>query len=111
MITNAEDGLIALMRTSLLDQLNHWDEMTNRMLRDKSPQDLLIEYLHKKMEHDAEINRILIASTERIAKYQADAQVQSAELLKQCAESLRGLADKQSAAEHLEKHHTGTQGE
>ena len=70
-----QEGMINLMRNSLVDQLHHWDEMTNRMFRDKSPQDLLIEYLQKKMEQDAELNRILIASTERMAKFQADAQI------------------------------------
>lgn len=84
--------MINLLRNNLLDQLNHWDEITNRMFREKSPQDLLIEYLHKKMEQDAELNRILIASTERMAKSQADAQIQSAKLLKKCAQTLRTMA-------------------
>jgi CRISPR/Cas system-associated endonuclease/helicase Cas3 len=90
-----QEGMINLMRNSLVDQLHHWDEMTNRMFREKSPQDLLIEYLQKKMEQDAELNRILIASTERMAKFQADAQIQSASLLKKCASTLRNFANGQ----------------
>lgn len=48
------------------------------------------------MEQDAEMNRILIASTERMVKFQADAQVQSAELLQKCAQSLSFLSSRRS---------------
>lgn len=81
-----------MLRSSLLDQLAHWDKVSGRMYQDNSPQDLLIEFLHKKMEQDSELNRILIASTERMIKLQADAQIQAASMLKVAAKNLRNIA-------------------
>lgn len=91
------ESMETLLRANLVEQLNYWDGVTSRVFREKTPQDLLIEFLHKKMEQDAELNRLLIESTERMVKAQADAQVQSATLLKKCAITLRSLENGQKS--------------
>lgn len=80
--------MLNLVKSTLVDQLNHWKNVTNRTLGTKSPQDLLLEYLHERMEQDAELNRILIAATEQMTTFQANAQLESARLLKECSQSL-----------------------
>ena len=82
------ENMLNLVKSTLVDQLNHWKNVTNRTLGTKSPQDLLLEYLHERMEQDAELNRILIAATEQMTTFQANAQLESARLLKECSQSL-----------------------
>lgn len=86
---STHEGMASIIRTSLYDQLARLDKAASRMNNEKSPQELLIEYLHKKMDQDGDMNRILIASMERMTKIQADAQVQAASLLKDAAQNLR----------------------
>lgn len=95
-ISSSPESMLAIMRGNLLEQIKYCDTAANRMLNEKSPQDVLIEYFHKKMEQEAELNRILIESTERMVKCQADAQVESARLLKKCADSLEMVSKSQN---------------
>lgn len=95
-ISSSPESTLAIMRGNLLEQIKYCESTAKRMLNEKSPQDVLIEYLHKKMEQEAEVNRILIESTERMVKFQGEAQVESAKVLKKCAGFLKMVSKSQN---------------
>lgn len=98
-VPTSVEALFNVLHTSLQSQLQNFNNALHTRAADKSTQNILIEYLHKKMEQDAELNSMFVATMERIVKCQADAQVESVKILEKCATLLENFTPKKDTAE------------
>lgn len=75
---NSSEGLIGIIRSGLLEQLNHWDQSSpTNIPGEKSAVELMVEFVHRKIEQDKELNKVLIAITEHIMKNQTTSDISS----------------------------------
>lgn len=87
-------GTLQSLQASVNDQLQNINETFQTATASKSSHELLIKYLHRKIEQDAELSGTFIDTMERIVKWQADAQAENVKILQKCSELLENVAQK-----------------